>query len=168
MSGPTANLPLGLMDWLGIKFGSYPRTLLDEIRPTVDITPVLGVNAALEILLATTAVNAAGYFNQQAVPVGETWYCAYSCVGVLPALGAAEQISFGLEVQADLAGGVYRPLRHWPSDSLSTAGVNRPVASAPEGFWLPSGQIIGTHVQKITTAGTITLNQYTAIIRCRR
>jgi hypothetical protein len=156
------------MDWLGIKFGAYPRSLMDDIRPVVDISDIVGVNAALEIVLGTTAVNAVGYFNQQAVPPGETWYVAYSCVSVLPALGAAEQISFALEVQADIALGVFRPLRHWPSDSPTAAGVYRPVASAPDPFWLPSGQIIGTHVQKITTAATITLNQYTAIIRCRR
>jgi hypothetical protein len=168
MSGPTANLPVGLLDMLGIKSGAYPNNLIENIQPTLELFELLAESNATEIVSATNNVVAGGVglFASHTVPQGEIWLCSgfsSACTTLV-----AEAITLSL-IKRSLAVGVGgAPTRRWTKEGNVAAAINY-VASASEGFfWAGAGSYIGFMVHSVTTAGTIVVTTSGAILRCRR
>lgn len=171
MSGPTANLPVGLLDGLGIKSGAYPRTLLEDIRPTLDLLELVAINNAFEILTGTVAVaslsGGARTIAALTVPQGETWLVQGFNVNCTT--GAAELCV----IQAAIFGGPNAsvPLRVWNisgADLGGAAAIMSPLSASDAPFWSSSGQALGFWLFRSVTAATITVGLTASILRCRR
>ena len=169
MSGPTANLPVGLLDALGIKSGAYPRNLLEDIRPTIDIIDVIGTVNCTELLNASSNVTASGFFANTAifrVPQGETWLVNGAVARAATLVG--ESIVMSLAVFAELPPGSFLPVRKWPAEGSRAAGVSLVTCGCQSPFWVASGMSIGVAVEQTTTAGTIVASVTAQILRGRR
>jgi hypothetical protein len=154
------------MDALGIKDGSYPRTLLDEIRSTLDLTELLAINNALETAIVNSTPSAVAYFQSFTVPQGETWLVAGTGASYLT--GAAELMKMAIVWRANIGGAASSVMRKWDSVGADVAGLGAYSASVTGPFWLPSGSFLGFVVERITTAGSISVNQGISFLRCRR
>ena len=166
MSGPLANLPVGLLDSLGIKSGSYPRTLLEDIRPILDLWEIVAVNNATEILTSSTTVNVTGLVNTFVVPSGETWLVPFAGLAGTTLVG--EAIVIRQVLRANSGTNFTVGVRTWPSVGSRTAAVSQFNTASDGPFWLNSGSAIGYQVETITTAGTIAITHNVVILRCRR
>lgn len=169
MSGPTANLPLGLLDALGIKSGSYPNNLLESIYPTFSLFELLAAAGCEESIGAQ--INTAGVALQAlaTVPQGETWMVAYA--GAEAVLIAGELIDFSvvvLDTIPVLGGGTHVARVLGATNRLAAAGVARVCAGSVSPFWMTTGQQIGINVERWTSAGTISVPFTCRIHRCRR
>jgi hypothetical protein len=90
--GDSSKLPLGLLGFLGIKNGGqYPRQLLTEYRPTLDLMGLLiGANfqEANPALTTAPATGNAGSFSTPFVcPQTEIWLVTLACVRMTTAAG---------------------------------------------------------------------------------
>lgn len=166
MSGPLANLPSGLLDSLGIKSGSYPSSLLDEIRSTIDLMEIVAVNNCLELLQVNTVVSAVGHTTSYTVPQGETWLVAAS--GVQALTTATDAIVLSMEYRANFGGAPGTTLRKWQSGGRTPVGIGNSVSASEGHFWLPSGSFLGFCTEFWASAGTINVGHGASILRCRR
>ena len=169
-AGPMAVLPLGLLDALGIKSGEYPRYLLREIRPAVDLLELLATSACTEVVTATLAQAAGttGYVSTTGllVPQGETWFVLGGSTIAAP--GAAEAISLHYAVCRVTAAGSFRPVKRFDTSGSTTAGARLVSSGSVTPFWIGSGLCLGFGLETITTAGTINVTTEATILRCRR
>lgn len=166
MAGPTSNLPSGLLDGFGIRDGSYPRTLSDQMIATFDLAEILSAANCVELVQVTTATAVVGALAGLQPSQGETLFI-YG-VAVSATTLVAEQISLALQVRNVGAAGAFLPVRSTDSDHPTAAGIYTGFAAFNSPFWLPTGSQLIPVVKKITTAATISVTISAAILRCRR
>lgn len=169
MSGPTANLPVGLLDALGIKSGSYPNELSSTILTYIDTLPIVAAQACTDFLELTVAVSTTGFNSFSSgyqVPQGEAWLVrnfSASCT-----TGAAEQIEF--KAIAYKSGITYNSVLRSPevNSGKVAVGASAVLSCLPGPFWLTSIDLLAVHVASITTAGSISITSRANFVRCRR
>lgn len=168
MAGPTSRLPLGLLDMLGISAGSYPRTLLDEIRSTIDLTQLLAVTNCLEnvsgVYTPSLGSNGSPVSGNLAVPQGEVWLV--SGATAVTVCTAVQAIRYSLATMYT-AGGLFVPVQTFDIQGQTLAAVaNNVVVGTKEPFWLTGGMIIGLNVE--TFVGALSTTVQARILRCRK
>ena len=169
MAGPTANLPHGIFDLLGIKAGNYPNQLVESIRPTLDLWELLSASNALEEVAGSNAFGSgsfSGGFALLPVPQGEIWLV--KGFSITAQTGPAEQFVFKPCLLANHNGLVNTPYRSWDVTGVTVATASIYVGTSTGPFFLGPGEAIGLALQTCITAATITATARAYIQRARR
>lgn len=195
MAGPINNLPLGYLDFLGLRtHGIYPQQAADVIAPTIDITPLIAQASAEFLLLQDTFTGAgtrsSGVFYwpqpEAVVPANEVWWCqAFHTSMVLTGVGAeagSGHLMGSIPGQAALTP-FWRPpaltpygLRTYNAlDEMFTGnatGVHFLIETSAHPFLIPPGMRLGyviTHLAWTAAAAeSVQINTALQIVRMRR
>jgi len=170
-SRPITNIPLGLLQLLGLKTnGANPDALGDTVLPTLDLSPFYlirlaqGSNAGTHsVTLTSGGVNAAGFPpNRISVPDGELWYVhEYAVEAAVPAVAGDTVVGLrAILTYAPVAAGNYVQL----GDEVSAVGVAANItgcASVARDFWAPPGSELGFFFGRIlSVAGVAFTGRY--------
>jgi hypothetical protein len=148
-----SRLPLGLLDFLGIKSGgTYPRDLSTTLASTWDMLDLLAANHHSDIR-NDTPVNAPNLITPipLVVPQTEVWYVPFFTVSATTI--AAEAINGTVGVVGQ---GIPQPA-FILGDSAGVGASITMNASTKYPIWMGPGDQPAFRVNSITTAGNITL-----------
>lgn len=142
--GPIQTFASGLLGFLQLKNrGKNPTTLLDEVRPVMDLTPWYMLGDIRTTTGALTAIATGSNIQQLfSGPVEENWYVHN--ISVWCPMGAGDQIdSAALTIIDPEVSAVHHPLPGGIFNGPPAIGPNNGFFLAAGGFWLPSGQSLG-------------------------
>jgi len=168
-SGPIQAIPAGLLGFFNLKnVGRNPAVMPDTVQPTLELrdwyfeslavfdlephsitfNPALGVTGFNPYTLATVNMS---------VPENEFWWVEQLSLRAI--LGAAtDKLSFAPAYRARPLGTqdivLGQPSEYFVGDG--TGGAYAAVTAS--GFFLPAGAQLGIWIQKIASAGTITVD----------
>lgn len=161
-------MPVGVLDALGIKSGSYPRTLSDILIPTLDILPPIVNQACNDFIETSLAIGATGLFtfaNAFNVPQSEAWLVRGFSVSTTTLV--TEQMTMKAVLNKTSLAQV-NTLREGPLAGQIAAKVTYVESSLLGPFWVTSNDYFGCIVESITTAATISVGARISMLRCRR
>lgn len=73
-TGPIQRVPLGILQWLGLRnAGDQPRELMTQVRPIVDTTAFYAAQDMTQITQTDAATLTVGQGSFVDVPAGEAW-----------------------------------------------------------------------------------------------
>jgi hypothetical protein len=152
-----SKLPLGLLDFLGIKnFGRYPTSLADFIQPVWDMlehTSAANLTGTADTATALVGVNFNPGSGLVLVPQDELWYVpAYgSSAQFATAAGEALTAQFAMNATTNLGGS--RIL----GERIVLAASQRLRSNSEIAYFAPPGTIFGAWVDSLTGAPTVQL-----------
>lgn len=194
MAGPLSKWPEGLNEFLGLKFGTYPRALAEFVQPTLDLSRFYADNQSVSAvfvgaglvasasnvafaipssawLAVTGTVDLADGGAQTIVPQNEVWMVLEARMGWTMD-DASHQADFNLlgrfpQTQSDLPITDSTILGYNAGIAGITRSGHRVMTVGPR-FLLPGSTLVYQHCGIIRTAGTITPSGSIRIVRLRR
>lgn len=159
----------GLLSLLSLKqLGHNPRTLNDEVIPTIDILNWYLQNNIEAVVGTAVAVNAVGVWGfALQVPAQEIWYLHGATITA--DLIAAEAIRGRLGVIWDrgAAAPPAHPLSEFWSASPGVPNARTQIGNGKLNMWLPTNRALVLIADIVTTAADITCNIEAFITRLK-
>lgn len=169
MIGPLSNLPIGLLDLVGVR-GSpqYPNSLAETIVPMLDISRYIEAYSA-ELLSETIAVAVVGLgsFLTLQVPQNEAWLVMEHTVTAVT--GAAELLRMRAVTSTPTSGAAHVVSGEEAASSMTDAAAASSILATLRGPFVINGPTVpGVWVERITTAGSINITGRLRFVRLRR